>query len=88
MPSVARSGAYYWPEPREVIVIDHTCIFCQIVAGDAESTAIYEDDTVVAFLDINPITPGHTLVVPRADMPALSDVDSRTGAQIFIVAHE
>lgn len=67
-------------------MIDPTCIFCQIVAGDADATVISEDDTVVAFLDINPITPGHTLVVPRAHMPALSNVDPRTGAHMFNVA--
>jgi histidine triad (HIT) family protein len=65
---------------------DPTCIFCQIVAGDADATVIYEDDTLVVFLDINPVTPGHTLVVPRAHMPALSDVDPRTGAHMFTVA--
>lgn len=69
-----------------MILIDPTCIFCQIVAGDADATFIFEDDTVVVFLDINPVTPGHTLVVPRAHMPALSDVDPRTGAHMFNVA--
>jgi hypothetical protein len=59
-------------------LIDPTCIFCQIVAGDADATLLYEDDTLIVFLDINPVTPGHTLVVPRAHMPALSDVDPRT----------
>jgi histidine triad (HIT) family protein len=67
-------------------VIDKTCIFCQIVADDADATIIYEDDALVVFLDINPVTPGHTLVVPRAHMPALSDVDPRTGAHMFNVA--
>ena len=67
-------------------MIDPSCIFCQIVAGDADATFIYTDDTVVVFLDINPVTPGHTLVVPRAHMPALSDVDPRTGAHLFNVA--
>jgi histidine triad (HIT) family protein len=42
------------------------CIFCKIVAGDIPSERVYEDDQVVAFLDIHPIAPGHTLVVPRA----------------------
>lgn len=41
---------------------------------------------MVVFLDINPVTPGHTLVVPRAHLPALSDVDPRTGAHMFNVA--
>ena len=67
-------------------MIDPSCIFCQIVAGDADATFLYTDDTVVVFLDINPVTPGHTLVVPRSHLPALSDVDPRTGAHMFNVA--
>jgi len=42
-----------------------SCIFCKIVGGQIPSERVYEDERVVAFLDINPIAPGHTLVVPR-----------------------
>jgi len=42
-----------------------TCIFCKIVAGEVPSVRVYEDEHCVAFLDINPIAPGHTLLVPR-----------------------
>ena len=42
------------------------CIFCKIVAGEIPSTRIYEDDRVFAFADINPITDGHTLIIPKA----------------------
>jgi len=45
---------------------DPECVFCKIVAGELPSERIYEDDAVVAFLDIAPIAPGHTLVVPKA----------------------
>jgi histidine triad (HIT) family protein len=41
------------------------CIFCKIVAGKLPSEKVYEDDDVVAFLDIAPARPGHTLVVPK-----------------------
>lgn len=41
------------------------CIFCKIIAGEIPSHRVYEDDTIVAFLDINPATRGHALVVPR-----------------------
>ncbi len=41
------------------------CIFCKIIAGDVPSTTVYEDESTLAFLDINPITHGHTLVIPR-----------------------
>lgn len=42
-----------------------SCIFCRIVKGDAPSVRVYEDDRVLAFADINPIGPGHTLVIPK-----------------------
>lgn len=66
--------------------IDSACVFCRIVAGDAEATLVYEDEVVVAFLDIGPVTPGHLMVVPRAHLPALADVDESIGAQMFNVA--
>jgi histidine triad (HIT) family protein len=47
------------------------CLFCKIIRGEIPSTKIYENDKILAFLDINPVNPGHTLVVPKehfADM--------------------
>lgn len=41
------------------------CIFCKIVAGEIPSHKIYEDENVLAFLDITPVNPGHVLVVPK-----------------------
>ncbi len=41
------------------------CIFCAIAVRQAESSVVYEDEAVVAFIDLNPITPGNLLVVPR-----------------------
>ena len=52
------------------------CIFCKIVAGDIPSYKVYEDEHVLAFFDILPISPGHTIVAPKsheADVEALSD---------------
>ncbi|MEM9653622.1 MAG: HIT family protein [Actinomycetota bacterium] len=50
------------------------CIFCAIVAGDAPSRKVYEDDHTLAFLDINPITEGHTLVIPKRHAVDLHDI--------------
>ncbi|MFH0808942.1 MAG: HIT family protein [Pseudomonadota bacterium] len=41
------------------------CIFCDIVRGNAAAERIYEDQDILAFLDINPVNPGHALVIPR-----------------------
>lgn len=45
------------------------CIFCKIVAGDIPSHKVYEDEEVIAFLDIHPLQPGHTLVIPKTHNP-------------------
>ncbi len=41
------------------------CVFCKIIKGEIPSFKIYEDDIAIAFLDIRPLNPGHTLVIPR-----------------------
>lgn len=45
---------------------DPDCLFCKIVAGDIPATRVHEDERTIAFMDINPATRGHLLVVPRA----------------------
>ncbi len=52
-----------------------SCLFCRIVAGDIPATTIFEDDHLVAFEDINPQAPMHVLVVPRAHVATLNDLD-------------
>jgi nicotinamidase/pyrazinamidase len=51
-----------------------TSIFTKIIRGEIPSYRVFEDDAVYAFLDINPIQPGHTLVVPRTEVPYLFDL--------------
>jgi diadenosine tetraphosphate (Ap4A) HIT family hydrolase len=62
------------------------CIFCDLVAGRGAASIVYEDDVVMAFLDIAPVTPGHTLVVPKHHASGLSDLDEQTGMHLFRVA--
>jgi len=63
---------------------DDDCIFCKIAAGELPAEVIQEDDHTVAFMDINPWTRGHALVIPRnhsEDLLAISDEDlARTSA--------
>src|SRR5215213_7073126 len=54
---------------------DPDCLFCKIVAGEIPSTRVREDERTVAFMDINPATRGHLLVVPRAHARDLLVVD-------------
>lgn len=65
---------------------DPGCAFCAIVDERAPASVVYSDDAVIAFMDINPVTPGHLLVVPRRHLPALSDVDDELGGHMFNVA--
>ena len=64
------------------------CIFCAIAARQAEASVVYEDETVVAFMDLNPVTPGHLLVVPREHAVGLEDLDRVIGAHVWSVGHD
>ena len=63
------------------------CIFCAIVAGQVEASLVYEDETVVVFMDLHPVTPGHVLVVPREHTVGLEDLDAATSAHVWSVGH-
>ena len=54
---------------------DPDCLFCRIIAGEIPSTRVDEDDRTVTFMDINPATRGHVLVVPRAHARDLLEID-------------
>jgi histidine triad (HIT) family protein len=51
------------------------CLFCKIVAGEIPSTRVYEDERTIAFMDINPGTTGHLLVIPREHAKDLLEID-------------
>jgi diadenosine tetraphosphate (Ap4A) HIT family hydrolase len=61
-------------------------VFCEILRGDAPATFVHEDDTVVAFMDIQPITHGHMLVVPREHAVLMQDVNETVAMRAFKVA--
>ncbi len=62
------------------------CIFCKIVNGDIPSYKIYEDDRVFAFLDIKPLSKGHTLVLPKEHFENVFDIPKDLYAYMFEVA--
>ena len=64
------------------------CLFCKIIAGEIPSTKVYEDDTVLAFRDINPLAPVHILVIPKVHIPSVDGItaeNSQVVARIFEV---
>lgn len=60
------------------------CIFCKIIAGQIPSTKIYEDEIVLAFLDIGPVSNGHTLVVPKEHFEKLHQCPSEVLGQVCL----
>jgi len=65
---------------------DESCVFCAVAAGHAEASRVHEDDHVVAFLDIRPVTTGHLLVVPRLHAATLETLPEDRGTRVFRVA--
>jgi diadenosine tetraphosphate (Ap4A) HIT family hydrolase len=66
--------------------VSEDCIFCAIVKGEAPASRTYEDDSVIAFMDIQPITHGHMLVVPREHAVLMQDVNETAAMRAFRVA--
>lgn len=62
------------------------CIFCAIVKGEAPASLTHEDDSVIAFMDIQPITHGHMIVVPREHAVLMQDVNETAAMRAFRVA--
>ncbi len=63
------------------------CVFCDIVAGRGEASVVHEDEHVIAFMDIRPVTEGHVLVVPRVHTAFLEDLDEDLGTRVFRAGH-
>lgn len=66
---------------------DQDCVFCAISASAAPAEIVYEDDHTVAFLDIAPLTRGHTLVIPRRHVVDLWDSEPADAARVMRTAH-
>lgn len=62
------------------------CLFCKIIKGEIPAYKIYEDEKVIAFLDIHPKSNGHTLIVPKKHFIDLTDLNQETLLHIFEIA--
>ena len=60
-----------------------TCVFCELVAGKLPISVIDETEDVVALMDIQPVNPGHILIIPKRHAPYLADLDPTLGGHIF-----
>ena len=64
------------------------CIFCKIIDSEIPSYKIYDDEKIMAFLDINPVSPGHTLIIPKGHTLDISTIDNSVLLDIMIKAKE
>ena len=71
---------------KEPPMTDPNCLFCKIVAKQIPSNIVYEDDRVVAFKDISPQVPVHTLIVPKVHIAGLNDLTASESAVIGHIA--
>jgi len=62
------------------------CVFCRIVKGIEPSWTVYEDNMVMAFLDINPASEGHTLIIPRKHYETIYTIPDRELKRIVVIA--
>ena len=73
-----------------MLKIEHMtdCLFCKIVAGEVPALKVYENDRVLAFLDIGPVSTGHTLVIPKAHAENLAANSIEDACALITVIHE
>ena len=64
------------------------CIFCKILNGEIPSKKIYEDDKVIAILDVNPVVDGHTLIIPKKHVEDYTKLDKDLLIHIYDVANK
>ena len=64
------------------------CIFCQIVDGEIPSYQVGENDHAYAFLDVNPLSRGHTVVIPKAHHEHVPDMPADVASGVFELVHE
>ena len=62
------------------------CVFCRIVKGTEPASIVYGDEKVMAFMDIQPVNPGHVLIIPKTHVAQLSELNPELGAYMFKVA--
>lgn len=64
------------------------CVFCKIIKGELPSKVLYEDDLVIAIMDINPLVDGHTLIIPKKHYTDYTELDSEIILHIYKIAKE
>ncbi len=63
------------------------CVFCRIIRGELPAHRVYEDEMVLAFLDIHPSAPGHTLIIPKSHVAQVEDLLEEESSALFRALH-
>jgi histidine triad (HIT) family protein len=69
-----------------MVVTDSTCIFCRIVAGRAAASVVFEDERVLAFMNIRPVNPGEFMVIPKEHVDHFCDLSDELACHILVQA--
>ena len=64
-----------------------TTIFSKILKGEVPASFVYQDEKVSAFMDVQPINPGHVIVIPNQEVAFLTELDEETGTHLFRIGH-
>ena len=78
----------YWVPDKMQGKSREGCIVCQIIEGKVPSKKVYEDESVMAVLDVNGSNPGHTFVIPKSHYPILEQVPDREIGRLFAVSNK
>jgi len=70
---------------RGEICVSESCVFCKITLGEDQASIVFEDDRVLAFMDLHPANVGHTLVVPREHWETIYDIPEKVLGDMFAV---
>ena len=66
--------------------MNNDCIFCKIIKNEIPSTKIYEDEKFLAFMDIQPVSDGHLLIIPKTHIEWMQEAGDETISEIFILS--
>ncbi|MHA1154877.1 MAG: HIT family protein [Candidatus Heimdallarchaeota archaeon] len=71
-----------------MILMNDDCIFCKIVRKEAFAAVLYEDDDIMAFMDIKPINEGHALIIPKKHAVLVEELDNELYLRLFPIARK
>ena len=69
----------------DILYMGGSCVFCRIASGEERASVVYDDGTIMVFMDANPINVGHTLVIPKEHWETIYELPENTLASLFLI---